>query len=96
MRIGELTLNISHCTAGIYLRWWFNGWHYYNFQNGYDVSMVTESLGTQTSRMFSRISKVERPTKLKAEYAYQVTLEGISKENILGFTGLILAERVEQ
>ncbi|HUV82258.1 MAG TPA: hypothetical protein VMW53_04170, partial [archaeon] len=96
MRIGELTLNISHCTAGIYLRWWFNGWHYYNFQNGYDTSMVTKSLGTQTSRMFSRISKVERPSKIKADYSYRVTLEGISAVNIQGFTGILLAERVEQ
>jgi hypothetical protein len=96
MRIGELTLKISHCTEGIYLRWFFNGFHYYNFQNGYDNSMSVEDQGVQVTRMFSRISKVEHPTKLKAEYAYQVTLEGIAPENILGFTGLLLAERVEQ
>jgi len=96
MKIGELTLNISHCIAGVYLRWWYNGWHYFNFQNGYDVTMQTESLGTQVTKMFSRISKIERPTKIKAEYSYQITLEGIRASDITGFTGLLLAERVEQ
>jgi len=96
MKVGALTILISDCTAGIYLRWWFNGWHYFNFQNGYEMVMASESMGTQVTRMFSRISKIERPTKLKAEYSYRVTLEGITAGNIPGFTGLLLAEKVEQ
>jgi hypothetical protein len=91
-----IRVNIIHCTAGIYLRWWFNGWHYFNFQNGYDNFMQTEDMDVQVTRMFSRISKIEHPTKLKAGYSYLITLEGITAENIPGFTQMLLAERVEQ
>ena len=96
MKVGPVTILISECTEGIYLRWWFNGWHYFNFQNGYEIVMQSESLDTQVTRMFSRVSKVERPTKLDAEYSYQVTLSGITAANIGGFTGLLMAEKVEQ
>src|ERR1035437_78049 len=94
--ISSITIPISRCTTGIYLRWWYNGFHYFNFTNGYEITMQTESMGTQVVRLFSRISKIERPTKLKAEYSYQVTLEGITAGNIPGFEGLLLAEKVEQ
>lgn len=94
--ISSITIPISRCITGIYLRWWFNGYHYFNFTNGYEITMSTESMGTQVTKMFSRISKVERPTKLKAEYSYQIILEGITAGNIPGFEGLLLAEKVEQ
>ncbi len=96
MKIGSITIPISHCIAGIYLRWWWSGWHYWNFTNGYEITMTSESIDTHVTRMFSVISKIERATKLKAEYSYQITLEGITAENIPGFTGLLLAEKVEQ
>ena len=96
IKIGAIKVLVSECIPGIYLRWYWNGWHYFNFQNGYDIQMKTESMGTQVTRMFSVISKIERPTRLKAEYSYQVTLEGIPSYNIAGFTGLLMAEKVEQ
>lgn len=96
MRIGTATILISRCTPGVYLRWWFNGWHYFNFQNGYEVTMKTESLDMQVTRMFSVVSKVERPTRIKSEYSYNIILEGISAANIPGFMGLLMAEKVEQ
>jgi hypothetical protein len=96
MKIGPIRINISECTEGIYLRWYYNGFHTFLFQNGYEVSMSTESMGTQTTRFFSVISKVERPTRLKAEYSYQVTIEGITSANIGGFNGLLMAEKVMQ
>jgi len=96
MKIGAVTVLISHCTVGVYLRWWFNGWHYFNFTNGYEITMQTESMDTQVTNMFSVISKIEHPTKLKAEYAYRISLDGITAANIPGFTGLLLAEKVEQ
>jgi hypothetical protein len=96
MQVVTIKILISNCTSGIYLRWWYNGWHYYNFTNGYEIQMNSENIDTQVTRMFSRISKIERPTKLKAEYSYQVILEGITAKNIPGFTGLLLAEKVEQ
>jgi hypothetical protein len=94
--ISSINIAISRCTTGIYLKWFYNGYHYFNFTNGYEITMQTESMGTQVTKMFSRISKIERPTKLKAEYSYQVSLEGITAGNIPGFEGLLLAERVEQ
>ena len=96
LRIGAIKINISRCAVGVYLRWYFNGWHYFNFTNGYEIIMRTESMGTQVTRFFSVISKVERPTRLKAEYLYKITVEGIAPQNIGGFTGLIMAEKVEQ
>ena len=96
MGISEKRILIDRCTDGIYLRWWYNGWHYFNFQDNYEIMMNTENEGIQTTRFFSRISKVERPSRVGAEYSYQVTLQGISTGDIPGFTGLILAERVEQ
>ena len=94
--ISEIKILISRCTAQVYLRWYFNGWHYFNFTNGYDISMQSENMDVMTTRLFSRISKTERPTRLKAEYSYQIILEGIAPENIEGFNGLLLAEKVEQ
>lgn len=96
MNISEIKILVSKCTTGIYLRWWFNGWHYFLFTNGFEINMSTESMGTQVTNMFSRISKIERPTKLKADYSYSVTLEGITAGDISGFQGLLLAEKVEQ
>jgi len=87
---------ISRCTEGIYLRWWFNGWHYFNFTNGYEIEMQTEQMDNQVLQFFSVISKIERATRIKSEYSYKVTLHGIRTEDISGFTGLLLAERVEQ
>ncbi|MCJ7447914.1 MAG: right-handed parallel beta-helix repeat-containing protein [Bacteroidales bacterium] len=104
LRIGAIKVLISECASiintgiypSIYLRWWFNGWHYFNFINGYTIQMKTESMGTQTTRYFSIISKIERPTRIKAEYSYKITLEGITAPNVGGFTGLLMAEKVEQ
>jgi len=87
---------ISRCTEGIYLRWWFNGWHHFNFTNGYEIEMQTEQMDFQVLQFFSVISKIERSTRIKSEYSYNVTLHGIRAEDIPGFTGLLLAERVEQ
>jgi hypothetical protein len=104
MKIGEVNItypnyfrvNISRCTEGVYLRWWYNGWHYYNFTNGYDISMNTESMDTQITQMFSVISRIEHPTKLKAEYSYKINIDCIQPQNVAGFTGLLMAEKVEQ
>ena len=58
--------------------------------------MKTESMGTQTTRFFSVISKIERPTRIKSEYAYKVSIEGIHAMNVGGFLGLLMAEKVSQ
>ena len=96
IRIGAIKVFVSNCITGVYLRWWYNGWHYFNFTNGYEIQMNTESMGTQTTRYFSVISKIERPTRLKAEYSYQISLEGIYPKDIGGFVGLLIAEKVMQ
>ena len=103
MKIGEVNIyypnysrvNISRCAVGVYLRWWYNGWHYYNFTNGYDIAMNTDSMDTQITQMFSVISRIEHPTQLKAEYSYTITISGIQPQNVSGFTGLLMAEKVE-
>jgi len=87
---------VSRCTEGVYLRWWFNGWHYFNFTNGYEIEMQTASQDVQVSQFFSVISKIERDTRITSDYTYNITLHGIRAEDIAGFTGLLLAERVEQ
>jgi len=94
--ISEIKININRCTNGIYLRWWFNGWHYFLFNNKYEIQMRTESMDTQTLQVYSTISKLERPTKLKSEYFYQVEVSGITAGNIDGFNSLLMAEKVEQ
>lgn len=94
--ISLIKIPVIHCTAGVYLRWYFNGFHYFNFMNGFEISMRTESMGTQVTNFFSVVSKIERPTKLKAEYSYHIVLEGITTENMEGFAGLLMAERVDQ
>jgi hypothetical protein len=58
--------------------------------------MQTASQDVQVSQFFSVISKIERDTRIVADYGYAITLHGITAENISGFTGLLLAERVEQ
>jgi hypothetical protein len=96
MKISLKKILVSKCNEGIYLRWWFNGWHYFNFTNGYEIEMQTASSDIQVSNFFSSISKIERDTQIKSTYSYQVTLHGITAENISGFTSLLMAEKVEQ
>ncbi len=97
MQIGEIHIPINYCSdVGIYLRWYYNGWHYWLFSNDYQISLTTESKDIITSQLFSRISKIERLTGLKAEYSYIVSIEGIPSYQIPGFVGLLLAEHVEQ
>lgn len=96
LRIGAIKVLINECIDGVYLRWWFNGWHYFLFTNGYEMTLQTESMGTQVTRFFSIISKVERPTRIKSQYSYRISVEGITPGNIGGFNGLLIAEKVEQ
>ncbi len=81
---------------GIYLRWYYNGWHYYYFQNKREVVMSTSSMDKQITQVYSVISRIERATKITAEYSYMVALENISEGDIDGFAGLLIAEKVEQ
>jgi len=94
--IGAIKVKVSECIDGIYLRWWFNGWHYFLFSNGYEMTLKTESMGTQVTRFFSIISKIERSTRIKNLYSYRISVEGITPGNIGGFNGLLIAEKVEQ
>lgn len=96
MNICQKKIYISNCIVGVYLRWYYNGWHYWNFTNDYEIVMKTQSMGIQVTNYFSLISKIERPTRIKSEYSYRIVLEGIQVEDIPGFTGLLLAEKVEQ
>ena len=94
--IEPIKILINYCTQGVYLRWWFNGWHYFNFQNKHDVSSTTEHSGIQVTNYFSIISKIERPTRIKNKFDYSVSIEGLKVEDLNGFTGMLLSERVEQ
>jgi hypothetical protein len=58
--------------------------------------MQVEHDGTQSSGYYSAVSWIERPTNIKAEYSYSVTLEGISEQDMEAFMGLLIAEKVEQ
>lgn len=90
------TIRIESLNTGIYLRWYFNGWHYYCFTNDSETEMITESVGKMTKQLFSRISKIEVDTKINTTYKYKVNVTGITPGNIEGFNGLVLAERVDQ
>lgn len=94
--IGKIKIRINYCVKGIYIRWWFNGWHYFNFQNKYDVSATSEHSGVQVTNYFSIISKIERPTRIKNKFDYSVSIEGLKVDDLPGFTGMLLAEQVEQ
>lgn len=94
--ITEKRISVVQCAEGIYLRWYFNGWHYFNFSNGCQINMNNEDSDIQVSQFYSVISKIERPTKVKSEFSYSLTLEGISPDDIEGFEGLLIAEKVEQ
>lgn len=87
---------INNCDEGIYLRWWFNGWHYFNFQNGYDINTNVDHPDIQTTNYFSIISKIQRPTRIKNKFSYQITIEGIKSEDMPGFKGMLLSEHIEQ
>ena len=58
--------------------------------------MQTDEKDVMTSQFFSVISKIERSTRIGADYSYKVTLHGITAGNIDGFKGLLMAEMVEQ
>lgn len=97
MQIGEIHIPINYCSdVGIYLRWYYNGWHYWLFTKDYQITLQTEHNDIQSKQIFSRISRIELPTGLKAKYSYRVIMEGITSINIPGFSGLLLAEKVEQ
>jgi len=58
--------------------------------------MRTETADVQTTQVFSAISRIERPTKVRTFYSYQVTLFGVLESQLDGFANLLIAERVEQ
>lgn len=91
----KIRINRGQCD-GIYLRWWFNGWHYYNFTNTLEINMLTNIGDIMTTNVFSRISRIERPVKTETEYSYIVALEGVTVDAIDGFANILIAERVEQ
>lgn len=95
--INEIRINIrqNECD-GVYLRWWFNGWHYYNFTNKLEINMQTTVGDIMTTNVFSRISRIERPVKTETEYSYTIALDGIAVDAIDGFANILIAERVEQ
>lgn len=94
--IAQLRIPIERCTAGVYLRWWFNGWHYFCFTNGYEIQMTSRPVDTMITQVFSVISKIERPTKIVSEYSYNITVQGFTAGAVDAFAGLLLAEKVEQ
>lgn len=94
--IAPTKILINNCQEGIYLRWWFNGWHYFNFQNGYDINTNVDHSDIQTTNYFSIISKIQRPTRIKNKFSYQITIEGIKSEDMPGFKGMLLSEHIEQ
>jgi hypothetical protein len=97
MQIGEVRIPINYCSdTGIYLRWWYNGWHYWLFTKDYQITLQSENTDVMFQQIFSRISRIELPAGLTAKYSYRVIMEGILSNNIPGFTGLLLAEKVEQ
>lgn len=96
MKIGAIKILVSNCITGVYLRWWFNGWHYFNFIDGYQIIMESNAIDIQVTNFYSRISKTERATAIKSVYKYQVELSNIAPENLPGFVGMLLSERVEQ
>ena len=96
MQIGEIRIPVINCSEGVYLRWFFNGWHYFLFQNHYEIEMQTDDMGIQVTQFFSLISKIEKPTRIKSVYSSKITLENIPVYNVAGFTGMLLAEKVEQ
>lgn len=96
MKLTSNRIGINNCSEGVYLRWWFSGWHYFLFTNGYEIKMQTASQDVMTSQFFSVISKIERDTRVTAGYGYRIELHGITTENIQGFTGLLMAEHAEE
>jgi len=87
---------VQNPCSGIYLRWWFNGWHYYHFTNTLEIKMETSADDMMTTKVFSIISRIERATKIRAKYSYIVQLDGIGINEIDGFANILIAERVEQ
>ncbi|MDX9789246.1 MAG: FISUMP domain-containing protein [Flavobacteriaceae bacterium] len=90
--IRPVKVSVDNCNEGIYLRWWFNGWHYYLFKNNYDVKLKVTHSDVQVKNNFSVISKTETASGIKETYSTTVTAE---VQSIQGFTGLLMAECVE-
>ena len=81
---------------GVYLRWWYNGWHYWYFGGEHEVEMQSAAMDLFTRQAYRIISRVKAATKVNSKYSYRVAVEGVSDANIDGFLGLFIAEQVEQ
>ena len=93
----NITVKVSrYVTAGIYLRWWFNGWHYCYFLNNYEVVMSFQRGDVHTFQSYSVISRVERITRVTSKYAYKLAVEGIPADMLDGYASILMAERVDQ
>jgi hypothetical protein len=88
--------NSTSTYKGVYLRWWYNGWHYWYFGGEHEVDMQSKAADLFTQQAYSVISRVESATKVTSKYTYRVAVEGVSEANIDGFLGLFMAEQVEQ
>lgn len=88
-----MRIKINRCNKGLYVRYFMNGWHHFQF-NPTESEKVGTVLGTQTKERFSIISKVEEATGVGVKTFYTLGVEGISGKIFEGLKGIIYAEEV--
>lgn len=93
--MSSIRVNINPCTNGATVRYYMNGWHYFQFNGRYEAERVSEVKGTQVIERFSAISRIEQPTGKLVKLFYNVGAEGLESNEFEGLKGMLYAETVE-
>jgi uncharacterized protein YbdZ (MbtH family) len=92
--IKPIRIPVSQCN-GAMLRWYYNGWHHYTFNNRYQLIDTPTTYDTQVTEEFSAISRVEIPTGKSIKQSIEFGEQGMKSETFEGVKGLMLAEVAE-
>jgi hypothetical protein len=84
-------INVNRCSVGAYIRYYMNGWHYWNF-NPFESEKESNVKGTQVLERFSPISRIEQSTGKEVKTFYVLGAQSIKGEMFEGLKGLLYAE----
>jgi len=84
-------VNVNRCSVGAYVRYYMNGWHYWNF-NPFESEKQSNVKGTQVLERFSATSRIEQTTGKEVKTFYVFGAQSIKGEMFEGLKGLLYAE----
>ena len=88
------TITISN-RAGLSVRWYHNGWHYFTFPERYKVIESVRTTGKQVTERFSSISRVEVAVTKEVKRYIKAGSDQLSGQEFEGVKGMLSSNLIE-